>query len=154
MKFTSALKLINFFILSITLLIGLIRVESLAQTPIQPNQPDVPTLNPPQEILVPPQSDLDSNSSSSNQTQSSTQSSSIPINPPTQTGTSKQINNPSQPVAVSLEDVNPGDTSVRSGGAGMLATIFTLGIIGLGGYMYHKHIRDKSEFKIAEKKIK
>jgi hypothetical protein len=58
---------------------------------------------------------------------------------------------PSAPITA--QDVNTGDAVVRTGGAEVFGTIFMIVIIGMGAYFYNTHIKDKSKFKMAEKKI-
>jgi hypothetical protein len=62
-------------------------------------------------------------------------------------------NNP-KPGEVTIDDVNPGNVVPRTGGAQFFGTLFIISIISLGGYVYHKKVRDKSQFKMVEKRIK
>lgn len=143
------LFLLGFLILLLPLSIfGLISPNTLAQGPAPVTEPPIPTINNEEipGIPIPPQAKSNSSiSTSSSSWQLSNPSPTVPVVP-----TDSQSGNNS----VNFSEVNPGDSTPRSGGGQILFLLIMASIIGYGYYFYHKNIRDKSQFKIDGQKIK
>lgn len=55
---------------------------------------------------------------------------------------------------ITVQDVNTGEAVPRTGGAQVFGSLLVILTITLGSYFYHTKIRDKSQFKITEKKLR